>query len=330
MTITPDTFEARLAQLRALAEPTRLRIVRLLCLAELTVTELTVATGQSQPSVSRHLRVLQEASLVVRHAEGSWAFYRATLPPALDAATRDLDGAQVAADDARLVQLREAQATEAARYFADRAGDWDVARTLHGGARDVEAAVRAVAEQLAASAGGRLDRVLDLGTGTGRMLMVLDGLYAEAVGFDVSAAMLRVARANLYRAEAARARVRLGDLHDLDEAGGADLVVLHHVLPVLADPAAGIGAAARLAAGGHVLIADLAPHEDEGLRTDHLHRRLGFSDEQIAAWAAANDLRVADLRTVPPRVPSGLTAKLWCLSPPAPCRHPREQTRHAL
>ena len=322
-------MDDQLAQLRAAGEPTRLRLLRLLRSAELTVTELTAITRQRQPGVSRHLRVLCEAGLVTRHQEGAWAFYRASAPGDLDAYLAEASGDAFASDEAGLAQVTRDRADVAARYFAAQAAQWEAVRALHLPTAAIEAEIARLCEEVAA--GGRLGKVVDLGTGTGRMLVLLDGLYEEAVGYDTSPEMLSVARAELASAGVVRARVRRGDLFEVEDADAPDLVVLHHVLHFLGAPEAAVRRAVGLAAGGHVLIADFGPHDREELRERHEHRRLGFSDAEIARWAAASGARVMRTRTLPPPDEDGLTAKLWLLGPGARSRTPSpltEEDRH--
>jgi len=286
-------FGDALAALEALGEPTRLRLAALLAEAELTVTELTTILGQSQPRVSRHLKLLVDAGLVERHREGAWAFFRlreaARLARAALAALDPADEA-LASDRARLVEVRAERTRAADGYFARHADDWDRLRALHAPDSEVEAAL------LRAIGDGPFRAVLDLGTGTGRMLTLLAGRAERAVGVDGSAAMLAVARANLERAALRNAHVRHGDIYALPvERDGYDVVVIHQVLHYLDDPARAIREAARaLRPGGRLFVVDFAPHELEFLRADHAHRRLGFPREEIVA--ALGDAGLADAR----------------------------------
>ena len=325
----PSTFDDRLAALRAAGEPTRLRVLWLLGRAELTVTELVTVLGQSQPSVSRHLRVLCDAGLTTRHQEGAFVFYRRAADALVGSLCDELTGPILERDEAALTGVLDERAALARRYFAARAPEWDALRAHYAGPQ-VEAAMRrSLGEE-------RVGRLVDLGTGTGRMLVALDGLYDSGVGYDVSPEMLAVARVRLQEAGVARARVRRADLFSLgergDEAGGeaerADLVVLHHVLHFLLRPDEAVAAAARLMApGGRMLIADFAPHDVEALRERHAHRRLGFASEEIARYATACGLRVEREETVPGEA-SGLATRLWLLCAPRRAVR-REEGRHA-
>jgi SAM-dependent methyltransferase len=305
--------------LRAAGDPTRLRLLLILHRAELTVSELTEILGQSQPRVSRHLKLLSEAGLIERFKEGSWVFYRAAERGAgaeLGAAIDALSATHSRAEDGdlkRLSQVREARAAEAAAFFKANAAEWGRIRALHAPEKDVEAAiVRHIAAQ-------PIDNLLDAGTGTGRMLELLAPHVTHAVGLDVSPDMLAIARDRLARADVRHAQVRLGDTYRLPFASGGaltgfDAVLFHQVLHYLDDPGAAVIEAARvMRAGGRLLIADFAPHDLEFLRSDFAHRRLGFSDREVQAWFEAAGLRALANETIAPRpsLDEKLVVKLW-------------------
>ncbi len=309
------TMSEALVALRAAGEETRLRILALLGQGELSVSDLTDILGQSQPRISRHLKLLVESGLVERHREGAWAFFRLSdqagsrhlLHPLLAA----LDGADphIVADKERLAAARKQRAEAAQSYFARLAPEWDRLRSMHASEQAVEEAV------LAALGDRPIRNLLDLGTGTGRMLRLLAGRAARAVGLDASHAMLSVARANLEKAGLMRVELRQGDIHAPPvEQGGFDLVVIHQVLHYLDDPARALREAARLVApGGRLLIVDFAPHNLEFLRESQAHRRLGFAHEQIADWLDEAGLDCALTRDLAP--PAGakdaLTVSIW-------------------
>ena len=304
---------------RAVGEETRLRIAALLRRGELTVSELTQILGQSQPRVSRHLKILADAGLVERHREGSWIFYRFVKGPpssgavaAVDRAIAGLDAADdrvLARDRERFDQCREARAAAAASYFRANAADWDRIRGLHIPEPEIEACIR---EQLGPQG---FDLFIDLGTGTGRMLSALADLYREGVGYDLSREMLAIARARLDRDGVGHAQVRLGDVLATPGAtGSADVVCLHHVLHYLAEPGAAVAEAARLLkSGGRLVICDFAPHDLEFLREEHAHRRLGFADEEASGWARAAGLEPCEAISLAPLPTArpGLTVKIW-------------------
>lgn len=303
--------------LRAAGEGTRLRLLALLAHGELSVKDLTEILGQSQPRVSRHLKLLADAGLVARSAEGAWAYYRLAeagsgadlarwLVERIDPVDRE-----IGRDGERLRALRAAQQQSASAYFAEVAADWDALRRLHAPESAVEDAV------LAAVGGRRFDFLLDLGTGTGRMLELLSGKYRRGLGVDSSREMLAVARARLVEAGIAHAQVRLGDIASLDPAlGRADVIVIHQVLHYFDDPGRLLAQVRRmLRLGGELIVVDFAPHALEFLRTDHAHRRLGLSDAQMQAWARAADLTITSSQSIPNQAQTdGLTVCLWRLS----------------
>jgi ArsR family transcriptional regulator len=303
--------------LRAAGEHTRLRLLALLADGEQSVKDLTEILGQSQPRVSRHLKLLADAGLVDRNPEGAWAYYGLSSDGTGGALARWLIG-RLAADDpdrtrdhGRLEAVRAAQQSQAAAYFAKVADRWDELRALHIPEEAVESAI------LAAVKGREAELMLDLGTGTGRMLELLAGHYRRAVGIDSSREMIAVARAKLAAAGIAHAQVRMGDIGDLDgTAGAADLIVIHQVLHYFDDPGRTLADARQaLAPGGEMLIVDFAPHQLEFLRTHHAHRRLGLSEGQMEGWARGAGLRVAEVRSLPPPRgdAEGLTVCLWRL-----------------
>jgi len=302
--------------LRAAGEGTRLRLLSLLNDGEHSVKDLTEILGQSQPRVSRHLKLLADAGLVIRNAEGAWAYYGLAQGGAGGDLARWLIG-RLSPDDTerqrdlkRLEAVRTSQQVQAAAYFAKVADSWDMLRSLHVSEEAVEAAI---VEAL----GGRVvDLLLDLGTGTGRMLELLAGHYRRGIGIDSSREMIAVARSKLAAASVAHAQIRLGDIADIDAAvGKADVVILHQVLHYFDDPGKMLAQARRaLTSGGEMLIVDFAPHELEFLRSHHAHRRLGLSEAQMAGWAQAAGLRVAGLETFPPASADGLTVCLWRLA----------------
>jgi ubiquinone/menaquinone biosynthesis C-methylase UbiE len=303
------------AMLRAAGDPTRLRLLLLLRQAELTVSELIEIVGQSQPRVSRHLKLLGEAGLLERFKEGSWVFYRAAdrgkgaeLGAAL-AALADPNMGQ--ADTARLAHVRQARAAAAAAYFKANAPEWERIRALHAPEKDVEAAI------VHRMTSRPIQNLLDAGTGTGRMLELLAPYARRAVGVDVSPEMLSIARDRLLRENLKNAQVRLADTYRLPFGGDADMfdaVLFHQVLHYLDDPGAAVMEAARvMAPGGRLLIADFAPHALEFLRDDYAHRRLGFSDREVEGWFAHAGLKGGESETIAPPASATekLTVKLW-------------------
>jgi len=278
--------------LRATAEPTRLRLLALCAEAELTVTELTQILGQSQPRVSRHLKVLCEAGLLDRFREGTWAFYRladAEEPGGLArtlAALIPKRDVELVRDLERLEAIKKSRAEAAAAYFRANAARWDEIRSLYVSESDVETALRS------AFADRQIGDFLDIGTGTGRMLELFADRFRRGIGIDLSHDMLAVARTNLERAGHSHCRVRHGDMYHLPLSGSSvDAVTFHQVLHFASDPAAAIAESARvLRPGAGLAVVDFAPHGLEFLREEHAHRRLGFSDAEVVEWCEAAHL----------------------------------------
>ena len=272
---------------RSLGDPTRLRILALLRAMELSVGELAQVLGQSQPRVSRHVRILIECGVAERRKEGSWVFLslgpRERVEPLFDLLDcwTDLDGEDpwAIADAARLAAVRADRAAAAERYFAAHAGHWDEIRSLHIAESEVEAAVARALEDRP------VGRLIDIGTGTGRMIELFGGNATSALGVDRSPEMLRLARVKLAQAGLA-ADLRQGDMYSLAlPAASADTVIIHQVLHYAQQPAAAVAEAARLLAPrGRMLIVDFAPHDREELRSRGAHARLGFADDSVLGY----------------------------------------------
>lgn len=309
------TLDSLVDTLKAAAESSRLRILSLLSRGDLTVSDLTDILGQSQPRVSRHLKLLLEAGLIDRYQEGSWAFFRLSdtdiardFVQGLVARVDDRDP-QIERDLERLGDVKRRRQERAAEYFSRNAASWDEIRSLHVADRAVEQAlVKLVGKQ-------PFQAMLDLGTGTGRLLEIFAPLYRRGVGIDLSREMLTVARANLDRAGVSHAQVRQGDIVSAPvERDAFDLVTMHQVLHFLDEPGQAIREAARLLRpAGRLVIVDFAPHALEFLREEHAHVRLGFSDQQIADWFTEAGLDLEDTQNFEPRGASAakLTVKLW-------------------
>lgn len=314
--------------LRALADPTRLRIMRLLSAMELAVGELAQVLGQSQPRVSRHVRILCDAGLAERHKEGSWVFLRSAIgegrAPPLGAATarllalaEDADAAFAArcAEDRRhLAAIRAAREDASELYFARHAAEWDQLRSLHSPDGPVEAALVAALSQTG------LGALLDIGTGTGRIAELLSPHATSVAGLDKSPEMLRLARTRLQHLPAQSLELVQGDFSALPFADGSfETVVFHQVLHYAQEPALALGEAARVCRpGGTIAVVDLAAHDREELRERHAHARLGFTDEAMLALLAE-----AGFAAAAPQALAGtpLTVKIWTgtrLSAPSP------------
>ncbi|TCD14341.1 ArsR/SmtB family transcription factor [Oricola cellulosilytica] len=314
------TLDTIVDVLKTIAESTRLRILNLLADGDLTVSELTEILGQSQPRVSRHLKLMLDAKLIKRQQEGSWALFRLSRNLTGDLLTQELlerldqKDPTIRHDLERLARVKAKRREKASDYFSKNASSWDEIRTLHVADRKVE-------DALVALVGDEPVRyMLDLGTGTGRLLEVFSNIYQHGIGIDSNREMLHVARANLDHAGIRSAEVRLGDVYNLPvPRDGFDLVTVHQVLHYLDDPAEAISQAARaLRPGGRLVIVDFAPHGFDFLRDEHAHRRLGFSDEDIGGWFADAELEMIASKALDAGKADGgrLTVKIWMARDP--------------
>ncbi len=311
-----QSLDRLVGALKAAGEPSRLRALALLTQGELSVGELSQALDQSQPRISRHMKLLTDLGLARRTPEGAWVFYG--LPPEGAPARALVDGLigaldpadpSLAADAARLGAIRAARDAAAQAYFARHAETWDKVRGLHLPDADIDAAI------LAAAGPGPFARLVDVGVGAGQMLRLFAPHAGRLFGFDISRQMLAVARAALADLPEGHLALRHGDIYAPPIAPDeADVVIVHQVLHFLSDPARAIGEAVRLARpGGRIVLVDFAPHDLEFLRAEHAHRRLGFADAEIAAWCAAAGAPVAALASLAPDRAGAdkLTVKIW-------------------
>ena len=317
---------------RALADPTRLRIVLLLQKMELAVGELAQILDQSQPRISRHIRILDEAGLAERRKEGSWVFLKPGPASELEILGRIFRSDKVAKSDqamqdqAQLSLVRKARADMAERYFAAHADEWDAIRSLHLPETEVERAMLALLRDT------QLGKMLDIGTGTGRMVELFGESAQSIVAIDKSPEMLRLARAKLLESETVsgsnlveKTELKQGDFNQLPlDNGDVDSVILHQVLHYAQHPEAVLVEVSRvLKPAGIVLIADFASHDREDLRTEHAHARLGFSDDSMKHWLAASQLDLVQTRTLDG---GELTVKIWVAKKPViPSLHPNSE-----
>lgn len=312
------TFPALTTVMKAAAEATRLRLLMLISEAELTVSDLTAILRQSQPRLSRHLRLLAEAGLVQRHREGSWAFFALGENGSAADIARDLiarldpNDPVIARDRERLAAVRAARAAAAQNYFRRHAVEWDRIRKLHVADAAVEDAIRT------ALGAAPVRALLDLGTGTGRMLELFGSESDRGLGLDLSLDMLALARARLDRAGLKNCSVRHGDIYDLAlPRDSFDAVIIHQVLHFLDDSARALREAARvLRPGGRLLVVDFAPHDLEFLRDEHAHRRLGFANETVTQWLQSAGLDVVRQETLPPGPGGKIAVSLWLARDP--------------
>lgn len=309
-----------LAGLKAIAETTRIRILFALSHGELNVTELTHILGQSQPRVSRHLKLMAEAGLLTRHKEGNWVLFRLRaegLSGALARALVDMlpgRDALLSGDLVRLEEVRRQREEQASAYFSANAVRWSELRSLHVDEANVEQAMTSmVGDQ-------KIETLVDLGTGTGRVLEVFAHQAAKLHGIDSSRDMLSIARSQLEKKQLRHAELRLADIYALPLADAvADIVTIHQVLHFLDEPLEALLEARRIMKhDGILLIVDFAPHDLEDLRAHHAHRRLGISSEQMVAWLSRAGLLLTRHEVLdPPWLKSreGLTVSLWLAAP---------------
>jgi ubiquinone/menaquinone biosynthesis C-methylase UbiE/DNA-binding transcriptional ArsR family regulator len=309
-------MEELLAGLRGIAETTRLRIVFVLSHGEFNVSELTQILGQSQPRISRHLKLMAESGLLTRHKEGSWVLFRLRDEGAGGALARTIaellpaGDSTLSADAARLEEVRQARAERASAFFRANAGNWETLRSLHIREEEVEAAMQRLVGR------GALGTHLDLGTGTGRILKLFAPQTAQGIGVDSSREMLAIARASIEDARMRHLQMRHGDIFALPFPNDyADFVSIHQVLHYLDEPGRALAEAARvLKPGGRLLIVDFAPHELEQLREEQAHRRLGIAGEQMIGWLRRAGLELVSQEVLPPpwRIgEEGLTVSIW-------------------
>jgi ubiquinone/menaquinone biosynthesis C-methylase UbiE len=314
------SLSSLISGLRAAGEDTRLRILALLDEGELTVTDLTDILGQSQPRVSRHLKLMAEAGLIERAREGAWAFFCIADRDGIGQLARalidriDTEDSIIAMDRERLHAVRAQRAEAAQVFFSRHAAEWDRIRSLHAPEAVVEAAIRAIIGDKP------IGSLLDLGTGTGRMVSLFGGLSGRIVGIDASHAMLAVARANLERDGIKGVELRQGDIYALPvDRNAFDLVLVHQVLHFLDDPARAIREAAQtLVPGGRMIVVDFAPHDLEFLRETQAHRRLGFSESQMREWLEEAGLDVIGHQDIAPPQSGGaqLTVSIFVAKDP--------------
>ncbi len=294
------TLNNLLNVLKAAGEETRMRILALFKSGELTVTELVSVLRQSQPRVSRHLRLLCEAGLLERHREGTWIFYRlADLGEHADLVKSMMDHIPYSDqilqhDQERLEEVKKTRALKAANYFQENAVNWDKIRSLYVPERQVEDYLLEITHNF------EIENLLDVGTGTGRMLKLFSSCVKQGVGIDLSHEMLGVARSHLENNAITNMHVRHGDMYDLAlRDGSMDLVLFHQVLHFADDPLAAIRETARiLRCGGFVIIVDFLPHKNEKLREENAHRRLGFSQEEVKEWCKITGLQIVSIKVM--------------------------------
>ncbi len=278
--------------LKAAGEPTRLRLLNLITKSELKVSDITNIIGQSQPRVSRHLKLLCDAGLIQRFQEGTSVFYRAVPDGPFANLVKSINalsfgGFSNTSDLSKLDKLKETKAIQAQKYFDDIAKSWNDIRSLHVPELEVEKNL------LKLFSVKKFNNFLDIGTGTGRILELLSPIVDSALGIDTSKQMLSIARANIEKKNLKNCHARLADMYNLSlEDSSMDAVTLHQVLHFSEYPINVLKEASRIIkSNGMLVIVDFVSHDVEILKQEHAHIRLGFSDDEINEWFKESDLK---------------------------------------
>jgi len=305
-------MERLLTALNAAADPTRLRLLALAARGAFCVNDFCDILGQSQPRLSRHLKLLCDSGLLERAREGANAWFVLaqgdTGALARDILRRtDPEDPILAADRRGAARVLAERAREASEKFRRAGADWDEMRALDLPAAAVEDAL------LTLLPAGPLGATLDIGTGTGRLLELLAVRISTGLGIDASRTMLALARVRLAKPECAHLSVRLADMYALPLRDAAyDLVLLQMVLHYAEDPAKAVAEAARvLAPGGTLLVVDLAPHTRAELRERMAHRALGFSHDDMAGLLRGAGLKITESTDIT----GTLTVRIWRAEP---------------
>jgi ArsR family transcriptional regulator len=272
-----DTF-------KALADPCRLRLVAILLNGEFTVQELTRIMDMGQSRISRHLKILSEAGVLSVKRQGTWSYYRAGEANSFFAGIRPAFQREIEAlpqrsqDLAAVAEVLDERRRRSQEFFDRHARQWDdLARTLLPVPEYRQNLLELVPSDVT---------VLEIGIGTGGLLAELAVKAAKVIGVDHSPAMLEEARRRLVDRGVSGVELRLGEMSHLplpDASVGCVVanMVLHHA----ADPAAVLTETRRvLAAGGVLLLADLARHERETAREQLADQWLGFEEEELTDW----------------------------------------------
>ena len=300
--------------LKALGHTDRLRILALLSHGELTVSELVSILNLSQPRVTQYIKSLEAAGILERLREGSWVFSRlkrgnigisALVSTTLAALPQD--DPTLSADQRRLSDVRAERSKIVEAFFADVANDRGQLGNEYLPQSDIEKAL------LEAAGDKTYDYMVDLGTGTGRMLELFAKRAKGGAGIDTNVEMLTVARHKLASTDFSHMSVQQGDLHSTPLGTGmADLVTIHQVLHYLDDPQEAVREASRLLmTGGTFLIVDFEAHQFEAFRDKYAHRRLGFSDEEITTWLEATDMRLTSVQNIGREDENLPAVKIW-------------------
>ena len=309
-----------LTALKAVADPTRLRLLAITAKSALSVSELTEIMGQGQPIISRHLKLLFEAGLLDRFREGKSVYYRLSDDGYREGNTArkilsllPMNSLEVERDSVRLEEINLLRSVRATEYFRQNAEDWGSIRSLYVDEQKVE-------ELLLDRIPDHVENLLDIGTGTGRMLEVFADRVGRGIGVDNSYEMLSLARAALEQRDIRHCHVRYGDMYRLPLIDvNFNIIVVHQVLRYSQDPAAVIAEASRvLQPNGLVFVVDFAPHSVEVLKEKHAHQWLGFDDREALSWCNKAGLTIKETHEL---LGEPVTLKVWILTKPEPLSH---------
>jgi len=286
--------EKLLQGLRAAAEPTRLRIIALCGHAELSVTELVMILGQTQPRVSRHLKLLVEGGLLQRNKEGNRAYYRLSTEAEGADLARMLNDLIPGEDEVHALDLSRLSSVKADRVryaesFLDPYSQEII--ELRGMWPPDEVIDKCI---LALLKDRSIQNLLDLGTGAGRILRTIAPFVVKGTGIDNSLEMLSIARARLDQDGIKNCQVRAGDMYRLPfKKNSFDLITINSLLRYADEPKKVIAEAARvLEKKGALLIVDLAAHDLSALRDEYGHSWLGFSEAEMVEMLSEENLTV--------------------------------------
>ncbi len=289
-----DTIEI----FRALADDVRLRLIRALMTAELSVAELVQVLGLPQSTVSRHLKPLRDCALVETRREGTSVYYRkgpavreSNLELVLD---RELPRLATAREDALAVRrVLEQRRQRSHEFFEKMAGKYGELTQPGGG-------WSALAAGLAAGFVGK--DVVDMGAGEGELALLLARFAGSVTAVDQSKAMLKEVRG---RAEAAGlgsvVRVCESDMESLPLADASvDAVFLSQALHHAAQPEAVVREATRiLRTGGQVILLDLVKHDQDWVREQWADQWLGFGEQEVREWMEGAGLQKVRTERLP-------------------------------
>lgn len=287
-----------LKSLRALSDPTRLRIVALLEKNELSVNELQEITRLGQSRISTHLGLLSDCDLVRSRREGKRTFYR--LNPDADAMAGEFiqlairgakEMAEHAGDQINLKRIIARRSEQAQVFFNQVAGRFD---RVYGPGRSWEAFGHLLLRILPPLV------VADLGAGEGLLSELLARRCKKVIAVDNSEKIVAFGAAKAKKNGLKNLEFRLGDLQSPPvEAGSVDLVILSQALHHAEDPAAALASAAKLLKPhGQLLLLDLLAHKFDKARELYGDRWLGFAESDLHRWLEAAGFKKIEISVV--------------------------------